>query len=398
MLLKNAKILIGERLEDCNILLENGVITAISSENFNDEEIYDLNGMLVIPSAVDVHVHLREPGFEYKETVLSGTLSAAKGGVGTIMPMPNLNPCPDSVEHLKVQTDIIARDAVVKCYPYASVTVGENGREIADLENLAPFVKAFTDDGKGVNNLDILEDAMKIAKKHGKIIASHAEAENLGTSRDAEIVAVKREIELVKKHGVKYHFCHISTREAYDAIREAKKEGLDVTVEACPHHLTMCESDITDGNTKMNPPLRPKDDMIATVEALLDGTVDMLATDHAPHAKHEKGDYQTSLNGIIGIETFLPSIYTHFVKNGLVSVKRFIELMSTNPATRFGLPIPEIVVGAKGNLAVLDVDNPHTYLESEILSLSKNSPLIGVTLYGFNRFTLVDGEVKYNNL
>ncbi len=398
MLLKNGKILIGDNLESRDILVENGVITAIEQNINATLDVYDLKGMLVIPSAVDVHVHLREPGFEYKETVLSGTRAAAKGGVGTIMPMPNLKPCPDSVLNLKVQTDIIERDAVVKCYPFGAVTVGENGERLADLEELAPLVKAFTDDGKGVNNLALLEEAMEIAKKHGKIIASHAEAENLGTSPEAEIVAVKREIELAKKHGVKYHFCHISTKEAYDAIRKAKKEGLDVTVEACPHHLTMSSLDITDGNTKMNPPLRSKEDMEATVTALLDGTVDMLATDHAPHAKHEKGEYAKSLNGIIGIETFLPSVYTAFVKTGMLSVARFIELVSTAPAERFELPVPKIAVGERANLAVLDTDNTHLYTEDEILSLSKNSPLIGKTLYGFNKLTLVDGEIKYFNL
>ena len=398
MILKNGLLLEGGQLQKRDIEIDaSGTIVAISP-CINGEEVVDVSGLWVIPSAVDVHVHLREPGFEYKETILSGTTASLKGGVGTIMPMPNLNPCPDSVEHLKVQTDLIERDALVKCYPFASVTVGEMGKEMSDLEELAPYVKAFTDDGKGVNNLEILEKAMKIAKKHGKVIASHAEAENLGTSREAEIVAVKREIELLKKTGVKYHFCHISTLDAYEAIREAKKEGYDVTVEACPHHLILSDENIKDGNTKMNPPLRPKKDMLATVEALLDGTIDMLATDHAPHAKHEKGEYATSLNGIIGLETFLPSIYTYFVRTGKISHERFVELVSTAPAKRFGLPVPNIAIGEKANLAVLDVNNPHVYTEEEIVSLSKNSPFIGCEFYGFNRLTIVDGKIKYAHL
>lgn len=399
MLLKNGKILIGEELCSSDILIgTDGTIEAIG-ENLTDKgEVYDLKGGFVIPSAVDVHVHLREPGYEYKETVKSGTLASAKGGVGTIMPMPNLSPCPDSVEHLKVQTEIIARDAVVKCYPFASVTVGEKGEELSDLNALAPLVKAFTDDGKGVNNLPLLRKAMEVAKANDLVIASHAEAENLGTSREAEIVAVKREIEMAKEVGVKYHFCHISTRDAYEYIRKAKKEGYDITVEACPHHLILSDKDIKDGNTKMNPPLRPLDDMLATVEALLDGTVDMLATDHAPHAKEEKGEYAKSLNGIIGLETFLPSIYTYFVRTGKLSYSRFVELISTSPAKRFSLPVPEIKVGAKANLAVLDIENEREYTEEEILSLSKNSPFIGYKLYGFNKLTLVDGKVAYENL
>ena len=398
MILKNGLILIGDELCPRDIAIdENGVVTAISP-SIDGENVINLSGHWVMPSAVDVHVHLREPGYEYKETVLSGTTASAKGGVGTIMPMPNLNPCPDSVENLLVQTEIIDRDAVVKCYPYASVTVGEMGKEMSDLVNLAPLVKAFTDDGKGVNDLDILEKAMIIAKDNNKVIASHAEAENLGTSREAEIVAVKRETELAKRIGVKYHFCHISTADAYETVRKAKKEGYDITVEACPHHLILCDENIVDGNTKMNPPLRPRSDMIATVEALLDGTIDMLATDHAPHAKHEKGEYAKSFNGIIGLETFLPSIYTYFVKTGLISKARFIELVSTAPAKRFDLPIPTLAVGEKANLCALDINHPHVYTEDEILSLSKNSPFIGYEFYGFNALTLVDGKIKFIQL
>ncbi len=398
MILKNGLILIGDELCKRDIAIDDkGVITAIEPCIENDCYV-DVSGLWVMPSAVDVHVHLREPGYEYKETVFTGTKAAAKGGVGTIMPMPNLNPCPDSVENLKVQTDIIERDAEVKCYPFCSVTIGEMGKEMSDLENLAPLVKAFTDDGKGVNNLEILERAMVIAKNNNKVIASHAEAENLGTSREAEIVAVDRETDMAKRIGVKYHFCHISTKEAYEKVRQAKKEGYDVTVEACPHHLLLCDEDIKDGNTKMNPPLRPRADMEATIEALLDGTIDMLATDHAPHAKSEKGEYARSLNGIIGLETFLPSIYTHFVKTGKISHARFIELVSTAPARRFDLPIPALKVGEKANLCALDIANSHVYTEDEILSLSKNSPFIGYEFYGFNKLTLVDGKIKYIQL
>ena len=398
MLLKNALILIGDVLAPRDVLIDDdGVIVSIG-ENLVGENALDLTGLWLMPSAVDVHVHLREPGYEYKETILSGTMASAKGGVGAIMPMPNLNPCPDSVANLKVQTDIIERDAVVKCYPFASVTVGENGKELSDLQNLAPLVKAFTDDGKGVNNLDLLKKAMIIAKNNDIVIASHAEAENLGTSREAEIVAVKRETELAKEIGVKYHFCHISTLDAYEVVRQAKKDGYDITVEACPHHLLLCDEDVKDGNTKMNPPLRPRSDMLATIDALLDGTVDMLATDHAPHAKSEKGEYAKSLNGIIGLETFLPSIYTHFVKTGKISKARFIELVSTAPAKRFGLPVPKLAVGEKANLCALDIDNAHVYTEEEILSLSKNSPFIGYEFYGFNKLTLVDGKIKYTQL
>ena len=397
MILKNGKILIGEELVEKDIRIEGDTIVEIADEIDGDNVIY-VNGCWVMPSATDVHVHLREPGFEYKETVATGTNAAAKGGVGTIMSMPNLRPCPDSVEHLKVQLDAIKKDASVKVYPYASVTVNEEGKELADLEALAPCVLAFTDDGKGVNNLNLLKQAMQIAKDNDKVVASHAEAEGYGFGREAEIIAVEREIKMAEEVGCKYHFCHISTMEAYEYIRQAKERGVDVTVEVTPHHLLLNDGDITDGNTKMNPPLRPMSDMIATVQALLDGTVDMIATDHAPHAPHEKGDYDKSLNGIIGIETFLPSIYTCFVRTGLISYGRFIELCSTAAAERFGLPVAKLEVGEKANLCALDIENEREYTQEEIVSLSKNSPFIGYKFYGFNRLTLVDGEIKYIQL
>ncbi|MBO7156113.1 MAG: amidohydrolase family protein, partial [Clostridia bacterium] len=270
MIIKNGKILIGEELVNKDIRIEGEIITEIADEIIGDNVI-DVNGAWVLPSATDVHVHLREPGFEYKETVATGTLASAKGGVGTIMSMPNLRPCPDSVEHLKLQLDAIAKDAVVKVYPYAAVTVNEDGKELADLDALAPYVLAFTDDGKGVNNLELLRKAMQIAKDTGKVVASHAEAEGYGFGREAEIIAVEREIKMAEEIGCKYHFCHISTAEAYDFIRQAKERGVDVTVEVTPHHLLLNDGDIKDGNTKMNPPLRPISDMIATVQALLDG-------------------------------------------------------------------------------------------------------------------------------
>ena len=284
-ILFNARILSDEgELVRADISVENGFITSLCAAEDATAEAYDLRGAFVMPGAVDVHAHLREPGFEYKETVLTGTRSAAKGGITALMAMPNLDPVPDSAEHLKAETDIIARDAVVAVYPFGAVTVGERGKELADLEGLAPYVRAFSDDGRGVNDAALLKKAMLIAKKYGKIIASHAEKEGYGTSPEAEIYAVESELKLVRETGCKYHFCHLSTAKSWAMVRAAKRAGLDVTAEVTPHHLFLSERFAPrEGNFKMNPPLRSYEDMRATVTAVLDGTADMIATDHAPH-------------------------------------------------------------------------------------------------------------------
>ena len=268
-----------------------------------------------MPGMIDIHCHLREPGFEYKETIETGTKAAAKGGVTTVFSMPNLNPCPHNVENLKVQEDIIEKDAVIHVYPSGAVTVNEKGQEIADLDNLCKKVVCVTDDGVGVNNIDILIEAMKIAKKHNIVLASHAEDSVDGKLPQGEYVAVKREIALAKEIGCKYHFMHMSTKESFEEIRLAHKQGYNnITCEVAPHHLLLNESMIKDGNYKMNPPLRSEENRLETIKALLDKTACIIASDHAPHALFEKDkEYNKCLNGIIGIETMLPLIYTHFI-------------------------------------------------------------------------------------
>lgn len=399
-ILFNARILSDEgELVRADISVENGMIASLNAEEDGTSETYDLRGAFVMPGAVDVHAHLREPGFEYKETVLTGTRSAAKGGITALMAMPNLDPVPDSREHLKAETDIIGRDAVVAVYPFGAVTVGEKGKELADIAGLAPHVRAFSDDGRGVNDLNLLKKAMLIAKKYDRIIASHAEKEGYGTSPEAEIYAVEAELELVKETGCKYHFCHLSTAKSWAMVREAKRAGLDVTAEVTPHHLFLNERFAPrEGNFKMNPPLRSYEDMRATVTAVLDGTADMIATDHAPHSKEEKSDFASALNGIIGFETMLPSVYTGLVRTGRISFKRFVELVSYNPAKRFSLPVNRVAVGERADLAALDIDNPRIYTAEEILSKSVNSPFIGTEFYGFPILTLKDGETVYKDI
>lgn len=396
ILLKNAKIFINNEFVSRDVLIEGDKIAEIGTNICSADKVYDVNGMWVIAGAVDVHAHLREPGFENKETVATGTLSAAKGGVTTIMPMPNLNPVPDSIEHLNVELNAL-KNSLVRAYPFGAVTVGENGKEMANIEELCSCVRALTDDGKCVNDLAILKNAMQIAKKYDKIIASHAEADGYKDGAE-EYVAVEREIALVRETGVKYHFCHMSTAKSFELIREAKKEGLDVTCEVCPHHLLLNIDDIQ-GRTsyKMNPPLRKESDRQATIQALLDGTVDMFATDHAPHTREEKArPYDKAPNGIIGFETLIPSLYTNFVRTGLITPDRFTELLTYAPARRFELACGELKVGALADIAVIDTDNARVYEESEILSKANNTPFIGTEFYGYVALTLVGGQVIYD--
>lgn len=396
MILKNGRIIENNKLIYKDILIDCGIIKQIA-DNIDGEDVIDLKGCLVMPGAVDVHVHLREPGFEYKETILTGTKSAAKGGVTTLMSMPNLKPCPDNLEALNIQLDRIKKSAVVNVYPYGAVTVNEEDKKMADIEGFYNKVLAITDDGRGVNNIEILKEAMLLAKKHNLVIASHAEDNVSKYLPEGEYVAVRREIELAKEIGCRYHFCHMSTKESFDAIRKAHKEGYNnITCEVAPHHLVLNEDMIVDGNWKMNPPLRSEANRLATIEALLDGTACMVASDHAPHSKEEKTrEYDKCLNGIIGLETMLPIIYTEFVRTNKISLDRFLDIMVYNPIKVFGLPPRKLECGYTADIAVLDIDNIHTYEEDEILSMGKNSPFIGKSYYGFNVLTLVNGKIVY---
>ena len=353
-----------------------------------------------MPGIVDVHVHFREPGYEYKETIKTGTMAADKGGITNCMPMPNLNPVPDNRENVLKEIEIINRDALVNCFPYGSVTIGEQGKEASKLDEFHDLVKAISDDGMGFHNMEILEEQMKLAKKYGTIVASHSEdLKYLKTKEpEGEYTAVDREIELAKKIGCKYHFCHLSTRQSIELVRAAKKAGYkNITCEIAPHHLDLNKSLVNlNTNFKMNPPLRSEDDRLACVEALIDGTCDVIATDHAPHTEAEKAlEFLKAPNGILGLETAFPIIYTDFVKTGMISFERLLDLMVYNPIKIFGLPERKFEEGAIADLIVVDIDHEHTYSYGEIESLSKNSPFIGRKLYGFNTLTLVSGNIVY---
>ena len=365
----------------------------------------------LFPGFVDVHVHLREPGFSYKETIASGTRAAARGGYCAVCPMPNLDPVPDSPANLKVQTDIIRRDAVVDVYPYGAITKGERGNELADLAALAPHVVAFSDDGRGVQSREQMRRAMEQAKALGKLIVAHCEDESLlhgGCIHDGEYAKahgipgicsasewkqIERDLELAAQTGCGYHVCHVSCKESVALLRDAKKSGVDVTWETAPHYLLLDDSQLTDdGRFRMNPPIRSKADREALLEAAADGTLDMIATDHAPHSAEEKSrGLRGSLNGIVGLEVAFSALYTGLVRSGVISLERLIELMALNPRRRFRIPLRE------GDFTVFDLDNPYTVDPASFLSKGRSTPFAGWQVYGKCLLTAVDGGVAWQD-
>lgn len=401
MILKGGKILEGRVLVPRDILISDGRIKKIGNAlDFKNEEVLNLAGGWIIPGATDVHVHLREPGYTHKETVYSGTRSAAKGGITSLMAMPNLMPVPDSLENLEAELAAIEKGAAVKVYPYAALTEGQKGLKLSDIDGLSKLILAFSDDGFGVNDKPLLEEAMRKVKKNNRIIASHAERAGLGVSRESEITAVREEIELLKKTGCKYHFCHLSTEESFELVRRAKRDGLDVTAEVTPHHLFLNEAMIN-GSTafKMNPPLRREEDRLATVAALLDKTAGIVATDHAPHSAEEKSlPYEKAPNGIIGLESMLPLLFTKLVRTGLAEYQDLINWTSVNPNARFGIPNSAIAANEAADITVLDIENEKLFSAERLLSKGKNSPFIGEKFFGMPILTLIGGRIVYSEI
>ena len=369
--------------------LVNCFFSAEGFSSFNSSEY------TVFPGFCDVHVHFREPGFSYKETIATGSLAAARGGYTDVCTMPNLNPVPDSPEHLKQQLDIIERDAVIGVHPYGSITVGQKGEQLADLEGMAKNVIAFSDDGRGVQDGGMMREAMQRARALGKMIVAHCEVNELlrggyihdgeyarlhghrGICSESEWRQIERDLKLADEVGCAYHVCHISTKESVEIIREAKKSGVDVTCETGPHYLILNDMDLREeGRFKMNPPLRSEADRLALIEGIVDGTVDMIATDHAPHSAEEKGrGLEKSSFGIVGIETAFPLMYTYMVKNSVISLEKLVELLVYNPRERFGLPIGD-------GLSVWRLDEEFTVDPAEFISKGKATPFEGVRLFG----------------
>jgi len=362
----------------------------------------------VFPGFCDVHVHFRQPGFSYKETIESGSKASAAGGYTAVCTMPNLKPVPDSFENLKQQLDFIEKDAVIKVLPYGSITKGELGDELSDMEDMAPFVCGFSDDGRGVQSDEMMEKAMLKAKSLGKMIVAHCEVNSLlkggyihdgeyakknnhkGICSASEYEQIARDIELVKKTGVKYHVCHISTKESVEIIRQAKKNGVDITCETGPHYLILDDMDLKEeGRFKMNPPLRSKEDKEALIQGIKDGTIDMIATDHAPHSAEEKSKgLEKSAFGITGIETAFSLLYTHLVKKGIITLEKLTELLCINPRKRFGIPFDD-------SFTIFNLEENFTVNPEEFISMGKATPFEGDVLSGRCVLTVYNNEVKY---
>ena len=410
MIFRNAMVWTQNGFEKQDAIFDGSVLSFSVSQNASVSvpEMPVFSNCLILPGFCDVHVHLREPGFCYKETVASGTASAARGGFTAVCSMPNLNPVPDSKEHLQVQLEAIKKDAKVAVYPYGSLTVNEAGAVMADLDGMAPDVIAFSDDGRGVQDENMMRDLMLRAKRLGKLVVAHCEDNSLlhggyihdgvyaeehnhrGICSESEWGPIARDLKLAKETGCAYHVCHISTKESVELIRAAKAEGVDVTCETAPHYLVLCDEDLCEeGRFKMNPPLRSAADRDALIEGILDGTIDMIATDHAPHSQEEKAKgLEKSAFGIVGLETAFPIMYTEFVKSGKMTLERLVDLMCNNPRRRFGIT-------SDAGYTVWNVEKEYSVNPDDFATLGRATPFAGRRVFGENLLTVLGGSVVY---
>ena len=380
---------------------------ALSSVDFSSV----IDNVFIFPGFCDVHVHLREPGFSYKETIETGTLACARGGYTAVLAMPNLSPVPDSVEHLGEELSLIERDAKIKVLPYGAITVGQLGESLSDMEGMAKDVIAFSDDGRGVQSADMMLEAMERAKALGKMIVAHCEDNSLlrggyihdgeyarahghrGICSESEWGPIARDVELLKKSGCAYHVCHVSTKESVEIIRRAKAEGVNITCETGPHYILLDDSNLLeDGRFKMNPPLRSPEDREAILKGVLDGTIDMIATDHAPHSAEEKSrGLEKSAMGVVGIETAFPLLYTNLVKTGIMTLEKLVEIMSVAPRDRFG-------IDSDVGFTVFDLDSEYDIDPEEFISMGRATPFAGEHVFGKCLLTVYNGQTVYENL
>lgn len=413
-LLQNAQILSsGGVFRAADVLLSGGRIVSIGDRIScpADAVSIDLHKAVLFPGFVDVHVHLREPGFSYKETIRTGTLAAAHGGFAHVAAMPNLDPVPDCAAALAVQRAIIEKDALVHVHPYGAVSVGEKGERLADLEGLAPGVIAFSDDGRGVQSVSLMREAMMQCRRLGKILAAHCEDNSLlhggyihdgayarahghrGICSESEWGPIARDLRLAEETGCAYHVCHVSTKESVALIRAAKRRGVDVTCETAPHYLTFTDEDLQeDGRFKMNPPLRAREDRDALIEGLLDGTIDMLVTDHAPHSREEKArGLEKSAMGVVGLETSFAASYTALVQTGILPLGKLVDLMHGAPMRRFGCGT-ELAEGQPADLTAFDLTKTYTVDPETFLTMGRATPFAGRALTGVCKLTMIGGE------
>ena len=420
LLLTGGSVFCGGGFQPLDIAVSEGRIVSVSPRLPRDgAAVVELNHRFVVPGFVDVHVHLREPGFSYKETIASGTAAAAAGGYTALCAMPNLNPVPDSPDHLRAELEAIRRDARLHVYPYGAITQGEKGEALADMGALAPSVPGFSDDGRGVQSREMMRRAMLLAKKLDRPIVAHCEDESLldkgwcvhdgefakrhglpGNDPASEWRQVERDLGLVRETGCQYHVCHVSAKESVTLIRAAKAEGLPVTCETGPHYLLLCDEDLLDeGRFRMNPPIRSAADRDALIEGLLDGTVDCIATDHAPHSAEEKSKgLRGSLNGIVGLECAFSVLYTNLVETGTVPFETLLNAMCVNPRRIFGLPGGRIAAGQPADLTVLDLNRPGVVDSGSFRSLGRATPFDGWGVSAAAALTICGGEIVYHNL
>ena len=410
LVFENAVYYTAEGFRKGTVTVSDGKVFLSPAVSVTEDEI---DGKVILPGLADAHVHLREPGFFYKESIATGSESGARAGYTALFAMPNLNPVPDSLPHLREEQDAISRTAKTGVYPYAALTVGERGEELSAIEELAPHVIGFSDDGRGVQSEALMREAMLRVKACGKVIAAHCEVNDLlrggyihdgayarthghkGICSESEWKMVERDVALAEETGVSYHVCHVSAKESVEIIRRAKARGVDVTCETAPHYLLLTEDDLEeDGRFKMNPPIRTAEDRAALVEGLADGTVDMVATDHAPHSDEEKSrGLAGSLMGVIGLEFAFPVLYTGLVKTGRISLHRLVEAMSTAPLARFGLPGGDIYDGAPADLAVFDLSREWTVRGRDSASKGSSTPFEGMKVRSKNTMTILNGEI-----
>lgn len=388
-------------------LIENKKLHKNNGYYSGDEDFFVDDTLAVFPGFCDVHVHFREPGFSYKEDIRSGSTAAAAGGYTCVCTMPNLNPVPDCPESLKIQTDIIRNNAVIDVVPYGAITIGEKGKTLSDMCGMAKNVCAFSDDGKGIQDKDVMLKALETSAKLGKVLALHEEDESLcggvinegrranelnvkGISAESEYAPIMRDVELAKQTNAKIHICHVSTAQSVEVIRRAKRDGVDITCETAPHYLVLTQDDVkNEGRFKMNPPLRSKEDRAALIEGVKDGTIDMIATDHAPHGEKEKSaDLCNAPFGIVGLETAFPVLYTHLVKSGIISLKKLIELISLNPRKRFNLKLNE-------DFTVFDIKNEYEICSKNFVSKGKSTPFDKQKVFGKCMATFYGGKVVW---
>ena len=408
-LFKNAVIYDDGVMKTCDMLLSDATLSVFSGESTEGISIFE--NVAILPGFCDVHVHLREPGFSYKETVESGTMAAARGGFTAVCSMPNLSPCPDSKENLELQLERIREGAAIAVLPFGTITKGEAGAEPSDMEEIADSVVGYSDDGRGVQSEEMMLSAMRRAKALGKPISAHCEDNSLlrggyihdgeyarahghrGICSESEYAPIARDVELVKRTGVDYHVCHISAKESVEIIRRAKAEGVNITCETGPHYLILDDSHLTeDARFKMNPPLRSPSDREEMVRGLLDGTIDMIATDHAPHSAEEKArGLEKSAMGVVGLETAFPLMYTHFVKTGKITLARLVELMSKNPRARFNI---DTDVG----FTVFDLSDSYEINPEDFLTKGRATPFAGHKLLGKCLLTVCDGKTVYQSI